>query len=129
MTVRSRERHRVAEPEAMELDGVEVAAGSSILFASTITGLPEPQDRRQLLVAGRDPGPRVDDEEDEVGLADRCPRLLGDLAPVRPGVCLVDAARVDEPERDAVPVPQELLAVAVTPASRARRRPGSGSAG
>ena len=37
------------------------------------------QDRRELLVARRDPGPRVDDEEDEVGLVDRRLRLLGDL--------------------------------------------------
>ena len=37
------------------------------------------QDLRELLVARRDAGPRVDDEQHEVGLADRRARLLGDL--------------------------------------------------
>ena len=71
-----------------------------------------PQDRRELLVARRDPGPRVDDEEDEVGLVDRGLRLLGDLRAERAAVGLVDAARVDQPEPGARPLAEQLLAVA-----------------
>ena len=78
------ERHRVAEPEPVELDGVEVAARVVDLVREHDHRLAgRAQDRRELLVARRDPGPRVDDEEDEVGLADRGARLLGDVPPER----------------------------------------------
>ncbi len=110
------ERDRVAEPESVELDGVEVAARVVDLVREHGDGLSRgAQDRRELLVAGRDPGPRVDDEEHEVGLVHRRARLLRDVPPVRPGVGLVHAAGVDEPEGDAVPVAEELLAVARHP--------------
>ena len=104
--------------------------GSSILFASTITGLPE---TRRIVASssspGRDPGPSVDDEEDEIGLADRRLRLLGDVAPERAGVGLVDAAGVDQPEGDAVPVGEQLLAVARHPGRLVHDgRPGLGEA-
>ena len=88
-------------------------SGSSILFASRITGLRAlAEDRRELLVARRDPGARVDDEQDQVGLCDRGVRLIGDRARDRRLVGDVDAAGVDQPEALAVPVGDELLAVA-----------------
>ena len=87
--------------------------GSSILFASTITGFFAGAQRDgELLVAGRDPVARVDDEEDEVGLLDRRARLLRDLGAERVGGEVVDAARVDQQEVLAVPVGEQLLAVA-----------------
>ena len=77
----ARRRDRVAEPEAVELERERLLAGSSILFATTSTGLPRhAQDLGELLVAGRHAGARVDDEEDEVGLLDRRARLLRDRA-------------------------------------------------
>ena len=69
------------------------------------------EDHGELLVAGRDPRPRVDDEQHEVGLVDRGLRLLGDLRAERPALDLVDAARVDQPEPGAGPLAEELLAV------------------
>ena len=58
------------------------------------------------------PGLRVDDEEDEVGLLDGRARLLGDRARHRRLIRDVDAAGVDQQEALAVPVADELLAVA-----------------
>ena len=58
------------------------------------------------------PAARVDDEEHEVGLLDRRARLLGDRARDRRRVGDVDAAGVDEQEALAVPLADELLAVA-----------------
>ena len=87
--------------------------GSSILFASTSTGFfARRRMSRELLVAGRDARLRVDDEEDEVGLRDRGARLDGDLLRDRARVGDVDAARVDQQEALAVPLADELLAVA-----------------
>ncbi len=80
VAVQRRERQRVAEPEPVELERLEVARGSSSLFASTSTGfLRRAQDDGELLVARRDPVTGVDHEEDEVGLLDRRARLLRDL--------------------------------------------------
>ena len=70
------------------------------------------QDLRELLVARRDALARVDDEEDEVCLADRGPRLLGDLARDRMRVGDVDAAGVDRHELLAQPLDDQLLTVA-----------------
>ena len=66
----------------------------------------------ELLVARRDPGARVDDEEHEVRLGDRTARLLGDLLRERRRVGDVDPARVDEEEALPCPFADELLAVA-----------------
>ena len=87
--------------------------GSSTLFARTTTRLRGPaQDVRHLLVAGRNTCLRVDDEEHQVGLVDRLPRLLGDLARDRRGVGDIDATGVDQPEALAVPLADHLLAIA-----------------
>ena len=107
------ERHRVAEPEAMELDRLEVAPRVVDLVREHDHGLARgAEDRRELLVAGGDACPGVDDEEHQVGLVHRRACLLRDMAPVGARVGLVHPAGVDEPERDAVPVAEELLAVA-----------------
>ena len=71
-------------------------AGSSILFASTSTGL---CDSRRIWAISSSPGViaglRVDDEQDEIRLRDRRARLLGDRARQRRRVGDVDAAGVD----------------------------------
>ena len=99
VAVQGRERHRVAEPEPVELERERVLVRVVDLVReqrAPACGLA--QDRRQLLVAGRDPGARVDDEEDEVGLRDRGVRLVGDRARDRRLVGDVDAAGVDQQE-------------------------------
>ena len=87
--------------------------GSSILFATTTTGL---RARRRISAIssspGVDSGARVHDEEDEVGLLDRTLRLLRDVARERRRVGHVDAARVDEDEALPRPLADDLLAVA-----------------
>ena len=70
------------------------------------------QDRGELLVAGGDPGPCVEDEQDEVGLGDRAASLVGDLLRQRRRVGDVDAAGVDEQEAVPSPLADDLLAVA-----------------
>ncbi len=112
VAVQRRERDRVAEPEAVELERLGVAARVVELVRDhehVATG--GAQDLGELLVPGRDSRLRVDDEEHEIGLLDRLPRLLGDLRPERPRVLAVDAPGVDQAERDAVPLAVELLPV------------------
>ena len=105
--------HGSPSPSAWKTAESGSRRGSSILFASTITGrLAARRIDGELLVAGRDPGARVDDEQHEVGLVDRGLRLLGDLGAERAALDLVDAAGVDEPEPGARPLAEELLAVA-----------------
>ena len=113
VAVERRERKRVAQPELVELDGVEVAA--------RVVDLVREHEHRLLRARsvsasssspGRDPVPGVDDEEDEVGLLDRGARLLRDRGAERVGREVVDAARVDQQEVLAVPVGDQLLAVA-----------------
>ena len=97
VAVDRRDRDRVAEPEPVELERLGLAARFVDLVRDQedrLAGVAE--DRCKLLVAGGDPGPRVDDEEDEVGLGDRPTGLLDDLLRERRGIRDVDAARVDE---------------------------------
>ena len=54
----------------------------------------------------------VDDEEHQIRLGDRRSRLLGNGARDRGGIRDVDAAGVDQAKAQAVPVGDELLAVA-----------------
>ena len=61
---------------------------------------------------GVTPGFGVDDEDDEVGLVDGPPRLLGDLLGQRRRVGDVDPAGVDEDEALARPLADDVLAVA-----------------
>ena len=111
--VQGGERERVAESELVELDRLEVLARVVDLVREHDHRLLRgPQGDRELLVARRDPVPGVDDEEDEVGLRDRRARLLRDLGAERVGREVVDAARVDQEEVLAVPVREQLLAVA-----------------
>ena len=113
MAVHRREGNRVAEAEAVELQGVRLAPGLVDLVRNQEDRLVRmAEDRRQLLVAGRDPGPGVDDEEDEVGFGDRRPRLVGDLLGERGAVGDVDATGVHEQEPVPGPLADDLLAVA-----------------
>ena len=111
--VQAGDRDRVAEAEPVQLERERVLARVVDLVREHEHRLVRlAQDLRDLLVAGRDPELRVDDEEDEVGLGDRLARLVGDRARDRRLVGDVDAARVDEQEALAGPLADELLAVA-----------------
>ena len=104
---------RVAEPEPVELERLGLPPRVVDLVRDQEDRLARAaQDRGQLLVARSDPGPRVEDEEDEVGLGDRAARLLGDLLRQRRRVGDVHAAGVDEQEALAGPLADDLLAVA-----------------
>lgn len=96
MAVERGERHGVAEPDPVELDRIEVAPRIVDLVREHDHRLPrQAQDRRELLVTRSDSRPRVDDEEDEVGLLDRGPCLARGVPTVGAGVGLVDPARID----------------------------------
>ena len=111
--VQAGQRERVAEAERVELDGQVVARRVVDLVRQHQDRLlGAPQDVGELLVAGRDAGLGVDDEQHEVGLADRGARLDGDLLRHRARVGDVDAARVDQQEALAVPLADERLAIA-----------------
>ena len=76
--VERRDRNRVAEAEAVELERLEVAARVVELVREHEHRPPrQAEDLGELLVPGRDARPGVDDEEHEVGLLDRL------LAPAR----------------------------------------------
>ena len=107
------ERDRVAEPEPVQLVREDVVRRVVELVREDERRLVRlAEDLRDLLVAGRDAGLRVDDEEDEVRLLDGRARLLGDRARHRRLIRDVHAAGVDQEEALAVPVADELLAVA-----------------
>ena len=119
VAVGRRERNGIAEAEPVELERQRILIGIVDLVGNEQHRLVgSAQDLRQLLVAGRDPGPRVSQEDDQVGLGHRCLCLLGDRARdrIRPGD--VDAARVDQQEPLAVPFANELLAVSGNPGRR-----------
>ena len=111
--VQRRDRERVAEAEAVQLERERrlrrvvdlVREQQDILLRLA-------QDLSELLVAGCDAGAGVDDEEHEVGLGDRGACLLRDLAGDRMWVDDVDAAGVDQQEVEPVPLRDQLLAVA-----------------
>ena len=113
VAVQRRERERVAEPELVELDGVEIAARVVDLVRQHEHRLLRVAERvGELLVPGSDPVAGVDDEEDEVGFLDRGARLPRDRRAEGVGREVVDAARVDQQEVLAVPVGDQLLPVA-----------------
>ena len=114
VAVERRERHRVAEAEPVELDRIEVAARVVDLVREHDHRLARgAQDRRELLVARRDARPRVDDEEDEVGLVDRRARLRGDRGGPNGPVSASSTPPVSTSRNVlAGPVAEELLAVA-----------------
>ena len=113
VAVQSRDRNRIAEPEPVQVERQALLA--------RVVDLVGDQEHR-LARAAKDVGdlfvPRahaclgVDDEEHEIGLRDRLLRLHGDRLRHRRLVGDVDAARVDQQEALAVPVGDELLAVA-----------------
>ena len=70
------------------------------------------QDVRNLFVARCDPRARIDDEQNEVGLGDGLARLVRDRPRHRRSVGDVDAAGVNDEETFAVPVRDDLFAVA-----------------
>ena len=112
VAVYRRDGDRVAEAEPVELEREHVLARVVDLVREEEHGLVgAAEDRGQLLVAGHHAGPRVGDEEDEVGFGDRGLRLLGDRARQRRRVGDVDAAGVDQQEAVPVPLADELFAV------------------
>ena len=73
--------------------------GVSILLAASTTGsAAAAQHVGDLLVAGAQPGARVDDEQRDVGVGERLARLVLDRDGERVGVLEVDAAGVDQRE-------------------------------
>ena len=79
--VQRRDRERVAEAEAVQLERERrLRRVVDLVREQQHVLLRLAQDLRELLVARRDAGARVDDEQHEVGLGDRGARLLRDLA-------------------------------------------------
>ena len=88
-------------------------AGLSSLFATSSTGHARAaQPLRQLQIGGAGRGGGIDEQEDEIGLADRELGLARDLALEGAIVARVDAARVDQREQVSAPLHDQLLAVA-----------------
>ena len=115
-----RDRPRLAEPEPHELMRVDLALLAVDLVDDDhhrhVAAL---QDARDARVFFGDAGRDVDDEQDEIGGADRGFRLRGDLRRERgglggePGFARTQpTAGVDEHERAPVPLGDELAAVA-----------------
>ncbi len=113
VAVQAGERNRVAEAEPVQVERERVLARVvDLVREHEHRPVRLAQDLRDLLVAGRDPRLRVDDEEDEVGLLDGLARLVRDRPRERCRIGDVDAAGVDEQEPFRVPLADELLAVA-----------------
>ncbi len=113
VAVQAGDRDRVAEAELVQLERERLLLRVVDLVRDHEHRLLRlAEDLRDLLVAGRDPGLRVEDEEDDVGLRDRLAGLVGDRARERRHVGDVDAARVDQQEAAVPPLADELLAVA-----------------
>ena len=97
--VQAGDRDRVAEPELVQLERERLLLRIVDLVRDHEHRLLRlAEDLRDLLVARRDAGLRVEHEEDDVGLRDRLARLVGDRARERRHVGDVDAAGVDEQE-------------------------------
>ena len=111
--MQARDRERVAEAELVELERELLLRRVVDLVGDdehVLLGLAE--NLGELLVAGRHTGARVDDEEHEVRLADRRACLLCDLTRDRVRIGDVDATGVDREEVVALPLDDQLLAVA-----------------
>ena len=104
-TVLGADRDRGVEAEGEEFDRIGLPSG--------VVALVDDEDHRRLcaaqaigdlVVERREPGMRVDDEEDQIGLLDRHARLvLHALLDARPRLEL-EASRVDDGEGAAVPL-------------------------
>ena len=113
VAVQRRDRHRVAQPQPVELERLVVPRRIVDLVGRQdhrLAGAAE--DVGDLLVSRRDAGLRVHHEDDEVGLLDGAAGLLGHLADERRRVGHVDAAGVDEDEALAGRLADDVLAVA-----------------
>ena len=113
VAVQRRERDRVAEAELVELERERVAPGSSILFAIRSTGLCE---SRRISATSSSPGVMPicasTTKRTRSASATASRACIGDRPRHRVGARDVDAAGVDEQEALAVPLADELLAVA-----------------
>ena len=113
MAVQSRDRHGLAEPEAVELvDLVGPGRVVNLVRDQEHGAVGAAQQLRDLFIAGRHAGLRVDDEQHEIGLVDRRAGLGGDLTRDLGAVSEVDAARVDQDEAPPAPLADDVLAVA-----------------
>ncbi len=112
VAVEARDGHGLAEAERRELV-CELGPAGLVELVGHEQHRPAcpPEDVGELGVARRQPRARVDDEEHEVGLLDRRPRLRHRAARDRRVVGDVDATGVDEQEALASPFAQELLAI------------------
>jgi hypothetical protein len=103
--VRRGDRIRLLPAERIKLRGIGLALGVVGLVDRDDDRLRRSsEERRGLLVGGRDAGNGVDEKEDDVGLADRQPGLLLDLELDRVGRVHLQAAGVDDDEAPAVPI-------------------------
>ena len=115
--------HRLAEPELVELRGdVEVARVVDLVGDDDHRLRGGPEQRRDLGVAGTQAGARVDHMEDRVGIGDRLAGLMLNRTGERILGGHVDAARVDQRDRDAVPLRLDVLAVTRDPGLRVGHR-------
>ena len=107
------DRDRLAEAERVELGGERLLLGPVDLVGDDDDGqVAAAQNLRDLGIALAQPGARVEDERDGVGVGDRCPRLRLDLPRERILGLEIDAAGVDQLEPHAVPLALQSLAVA-----------------
>src|SRR3954470_16264316 len=115
--LRGRDGDRLAEAERVELRRERDVADRVDLVGGDHDGaaLPAAQEVGELLVAGAQPGARVDDEDHGDRVGERRLRLLADRAGDRVWVEKVHAARVDQREAPAVPLARDLVAVARDP--------------
>ena len=96
----------------MEFRGQVLVAGTvDLVDDDECRALAPAQLRRDLGVAGANPGGRVDDEEDHIGLGDPEPGLAADVLGELALVGDVDPAGVEQVEGDAVPLAGDALAV------------------
>ena len=113
IAVNGRQREGVAQPERVELVHAVVAVGRVELVHREDDGLLRlPEQARDLLVVGVDARLAVHDEHDHVGLVRRGEGLVGDGCLEVVVAADLDAARVHERERHAVPVRFVVGAVA-----------------
>ena len=110
------DREGVLPAERVELGGLELPPRVvALVDRDEHRRLRSPEQRGGLLVGGRQPGDRLDDEHDDVGLGDRDARLVLDARLDRVARVDLEAARVDEHEPPPVPVGQAVQPIAGRP--------------
>ena len=114
--VGGRHRDGLAEPEPVELGGEMDVGGVVHLVGDDDHRLRGSTEQcRHLGVAGPQPRLGIDDMEDRVGVGDRLTGLMLDGPRQRVLGRQVDAAGIDQYQRDPVPLGLDLLAVAGHP--------------